>query len=756
MLHKYQIKLCILIACALIVLFNACSVFAATVTVEPNTTRSIHGISDLDRLKYINLSSSGSWYESKVGTRYDYYVNDLEMTFGRNLSIVKGEVDWGSSIHEDTSAPGTVDIPRMISELNPTNNGASATFINDFSPNLNVASHEHAVNVYPDFMDKYTVAGVEADRWLPSNTVAAADLAVNLLKYGFTDLMRPAFYEIRNEPDWRYWSDQKYIDLHTDIHSKAKQENLSTEIGGPCYSVGYFYKNNYQYLSTITDFIDNTSCGLDFYSFHTYDFMHWEGPTASGDFVGRVTSSLPLDGVLDAIVNYTNNNYSKEVGFVFSEQGGYVSDGTGDTVAEDLANHYFPLSTFLGTAWEWEMQKRSIINYIMVNSAISNTMTYMNHPHTVKKAVPFILDESAAWDPTYYASLLVSENFEHPVNNYSESKLIHFYEFFKDVRGRRIKSFVDDPDLQHHAFVDQDKVVLIFNNVSMSTTALNFQINSSDTVDSITLRRLGRNADFTPYLTEQVIADLSNIQIAGLESAVIIIDYANTITQTSEVDEVPYYGDIVSSEILGSSTTTFTVNIPEYDLADYAILRISVGRPAGTDQDIDVVLNGQTLSIPVEDAADRLENDTEYGSLKSIKIDASLLQAVNTVQVSFPDAQGGGVGSVVIRAALDQGSQGIPVTNMAFIEQGGEVCFEAENYDGLEARSDSPNIWTEDTTASGAVGSYMWTVDGQFLPQYPDYTYGTRLLYDINFTTLGDYTVYVRRQCRLELCLGGP
>ncbi|MHC5123605.1 MAG: hypothetical protein ACYSOR_05315, partial [Planctomycetota bacterium] len=61
---------------------------AATVTVEPSITRSIKGISDLNRLKYFNLCSTGSWYESKLNkcelpNRYDYYTHDLEMTFGR-------------------------------------------------------------------------------------------------------------------------------------------------------------------------------------------------------------------------------------------------------------------------------------------------------------------------------------------------------------------------------------------------------------------------------------------------------------------------------------------------------------------------------------------------------------------------------------------------------------------------------------------------------------------------------------------------
>jgi hypothetical protein len=80
-----------------------------------------------------------------------------------------------------------------------------------------------------------------------------------------------------------------------------------------------------------------------------------------------------------------------------------------------------------------------------------------------------------------------------------------------------------------------------------------------------------------------------------------------------------------------------------------------------------------------------------------------------------------------------------------FLEVGGEVCFEAEHYDGLEARLDAPDTWTEDTVKSGAVGSYMWTADGQFTPNFGDYSDATRLFYEIDFTTLGSYTIYVRR-----------
>ena len=87
-----------------------------------------------------------------------------------------------------------------------------------------------------------------------------------------------------------------------------------------------------------------------------------------------------------------------------------------------------------------------------------------------------------------------------------------------------------------------------------------------------------------------------------------------------------------------------------------------------------------------------------------------------------------------------------PEADGPFLEFNGQVCFEAEHYDSVGARSDDPHTWVQDTSVSGAVGSYMWTMDDEFTPATPQYDYGTRMLYDIDFTTMGSYTVYVRRR----------
>jgi len=416
------------------------------IEVYPNTSRAIQGKLRLERAKYFNLAASGTNIEGTIGDQAltDYYFKDLKMTLGRALGMVGSEVSWGNSVFEDPSRPGFTDLTRLINAQNPSNSGASSELMDILGPNQNVAFHDRH-NSYPSFMAQYTKEG--STQSYPVNNEAAAELAATLLEHKFTDWTRPAFYEPVNEPDWRFWSDPRFIEHHTSIQEKVKNAYLPVEVGGPCLSVGYFYKSNFNALSQITDFIDRTQGNLDFYSFHIYDYMSWDDDIF--DFTGSVTSGLPTEGVFDAIANHTMNKFGKQFTYVASEHGGYISDAANREYAlEKLASLYFP-----GSGFTHAMEKRSIADFLAVSSELANTFTFMNHPHIVKKAVPFILLESFGWDPKYYASLLVANNFTDN-GDWVESKRIHFYEFFRDVEGRRIRSFCDDSDIQHHAFVE--------------------------------------------------------------------------------------------------------------------------------------------------------------------------------------------------------------------------------------------------------------------------------------------------------------
>ncbi|MDZ8117432.1 malectin domain-containing carbohydrate-binding protein [Pontiella agarivorans] len=616
--------------------------------IDPEVSVAIGGHLELDRRKFINLSDAGRKFETRTNNdaQETYYIEELGMNFGRELGGAYGTTGWSSAVREDSENPGQVDIAYLTNNLRADNGGSSAWMMDSFNPNLDVATHDRYGSV-PDFMDAWYAEGDSANHLHAVNINAYAEYVAAVLEYGYTDWTRPKTYEIVNEPNWRVWRDQRFADLHTAVKNHVQSNGLDVAVGGPCMSVGYFYKNNYQNFGLDT-FMANTGCDLDFYSFHIYDYMSFD--TNKNDFVGRVSTGLPIEGVLDMVENYALNTHGKTVDMVLSEHGGYIS--TDQEGALDLiADTYFPSNSFAGTVFEWEMKRRSVSEHLAVSSAIANTLAFMNNPHVVRKAVPFILLESAGWNPRYYSTLLVKENFDKNSEVWHESTYVNFFKFFRNVEGRRVRVMLEDPDIQTQAYVSGTKLFILMNNLADRADALALNLPTTG-IETITLRRFGRNTDFTPFFTETQVQTLEGLQIGAREALAIEINYSTGFAEKMRLNEVPYYGDLVRQEFAGSRT--FNVAVPEYAQARSAMLRISVGRDSGLDNDLDVVFNGTPLDVPLEDCADRLDNGSEYGSLKLIPLPANLLQAENTIQVSFPGSGIGGIGSVVIRAALEE------------------------------------------------------------------------------------------------------
>ena len=116
------------------------------------------------------------------------------------------------------------------------------------------------------------------------------------------------------------------------------------------------------------------------------------------------------------------------------------------------------------------------------------------------------------------------------IRSYYESQLIHFYQFFKGVQGRRVKSLTKSLDVQHHAFVDGNKLIIVLNNLANKVEPLKLNLPTTD-VNEISVRRLGRNTDFTPYLTEGVVSTVDGLQLLGREAMVITVTYNSAINQ---------------------------------------------------------------------------------------------------------------------------------------------------------------------------------------------------------------------------------
>ena len=609
---------------------------ASEIRVEPRITRAVQGVSAVERKRYFNLCDNGVGFDKRTNPDvYEQLIRELDVSFGRNLGAIKW---WGSQLTEDPARPGFADLS-VLKQNKPKE--PSARFLKDCGPNLDVAYHGNH-NEYPAYMGKRFKGTSEhhgTPEYIPENLEAASELAAAVLKYGYTDFDRPSLFEPLNEPHWEFFNDPHLADWHLKVMDAVHRETPGVKVGGLCMSVAYFYRDDYRLWTGMKDFMDRTGGRMDFYSFHAYDFSNWK----DGGFRGRIQSGLPLEGVLDLVQNHAVNTFGKEVDVVLSEHGGYVLGGKGlydgEAEAAEIAAKYFPGDTF-----EHEMKKRSIVNTLMLQAVVANTLTFMDHPHVVRKAVPFLIPETWGWGPKYYAQLFVPYNYTdktRPVPTH----LLNFFRFFKGVDGRRVKALCDDPDLQVRAFVGGSRLFLVINNLSPEPETVSMQ---GIDVEKVEMRRLGRNPDFTGRYTEETVATPESLTLAGLEAVLLIADSGRPVEEKSSVNEIVCYGDRTAVPLRDAE---FRIKIPVEKEIDYAVLRIGLTRKAGLRRDPVVMLNGKKLDVPIEDCADRLE-EKEYATTKQIPLHPDDLRAENRVRITFSDGDAGAVGTAVIRVAV--------------------------------------------------------------------------------------------------------
>ena len=607
------------------------------ITVDPTVRRCIGGVSELNRATYFGLCDQGTDFDKRCRSdeRYNWLIKENGITFGRSLGLVKGVERYYKAVRENPERPGYVDVEYLRKRLQSRLKEPGEQFKKDMNGRLEVALHGNH-NAYPSFMGEFSTKQSAKDKKdiLPQNIDAAAEFAAKTLKYKFNDFDRPSFYEPVNEPHWSYFMDQHLAKWHLATLKAVRKEKLDVLVGGPCSSVAYFYKREYGAFKGMKAFIDNTGCGMDFYSFHVYDFVR----DANGEFGGRMTSGLPLESVLDLVQNYTVNTYGKEVDIVVSEHGGYGADELIESMARE---------SFAETGFEWEMKMRSINDFNMVSSLIANTLTFMDHPHTVKKAVPFILLESMAWDPKYYAVIYTPRDYKDE-KDWVPTKKIMFYRLFRDLKGHRVVADSPDPDVQTRAFVDDNKLFVVLNNLSNYSKNIALDLPRSK---EMTIRRFGRNADFTPYLTEKEWCMQEGVDLQARECVLLKLEYRKSVKIRSVVDEKPFYGDRIATAV--EENAEFTVEVDDPGGVKSAVLRIGISRPPDAGHRLNVFLNDRELIVPLEECAQRLV-EKEYASCKLIPLDPAELRKKNTVTVSFPDGRPGSIGAVVIRASREK------------------------------------------------------------------------------------------------------
>lgn len=623
------------------------------VRVYPTIERRIGGISELDREVYFAMCDHGSGFGRRVGSkeRGEYLLDELGATFGRNLAPIKGVAGSPDQTPEDPQRPGHADLDALGERLSKRSRDPLPWFERRVRGRLQVAAHGLS-REYPVYMGEHTTPQAERDNHkhkhvLPGDPVAAAEYAAVALEAGYSDFDRPAFFEPINEPHWSFVSSEQLAAWHTETRRAVQERGLDVKVGGPCLSVAYFYRRGFTAFDGLKEFMANTNGELDFYSFHAYDYLKWDGSS----LVGRVTSGLPLEGVLDLVQAHAVHEYGKEVDLVISEHGGYISGKKGQLNADEVGKLLTAESGKAYEGFERTLYERSVSSHVLVSAAIANTLAFMDHPHVLKKATPFILIESMGWDPHYYSTMYVAHEFTDR-GRWVETRNTDFYKFFRDLKGRRVYVRGGDPDLQVRAFVDGDRLRVVVNNVSNESHPLRITLPAGE---GYSVRRYGRNDDYTPSLSESTVDSLATIEVAPREALLVTAKYAEPIPTRRVVDETPRYGNRIAQQPAEGKPARFVVKTPDDSDVAYATLRFGVTRPTGADPNVVVRINGKRLTVPVEDAVGRLDDgEQEYASTKVVSFDPDWLRPTNRVEVGFPDDDGGAIGAVVIRVGAKQ------------------------------------------------------------------------------------------------------
>lgn len=620
----------------------------ATIRIDPSILRQINGVGELNRQALFPLADPGQGFEQRIQSRdrIQYLLGDLQATFGRQLGPVARFTVWGNGVQEDPDRPGFTDLA-VLRKAAGTPKQASAFLKQLTGTHMDVAAHG-VHNAFPEFMGRNSTelsGKAHHPQTIPENIEAAAELAAEVFAISFTDFDRPRYYEPVNEPHWSFLLEDHIAEWHLATQKAIKARTPEVKVGGPCNSVAYFYRDQFNAFNGVKRFMEMTRGELDFYSFHVYDYFEWDGEK----FTGRVTSGLPLEGVFDFVQNHAANAMGKEVPIVISEHGGYITGHagpSGETLMEQLAGTRMrEVKSF-----EDEIYNRGLTSYVLVSTAINNTLTFMDHPHVIEKAVPFLLPETMGWDPTYYSALYVPRDYKDK-NDWMETRNTDFYKFFRGLKGHRIVAMSDDPDLMTRAFIADDAVRVLISNLADREQIAQIQMPRGKRV---VIRRYGRKADLTPYLTEETLESLDRLVLAPLETVMLIAE-PSSVRASKVVNEKPFYGDKIRVALAGGKPGSFRVSLPAAANLAYATLRISVTRAPEADPNLEVLVNGKKVLVPLEDAADRLTAaGKEYASTKIIPLDVSLLKENNRVLVRFPDNDPGTIGSVVIRAGVKQ------------------------------------------------------------------------------------------------------
>ncbi|OHX67105.1 Ig-like domain-containing protein [Flammeovirga pacifica] len=674
----------------LLLLFIPLGAFAQNVQVDVNLNmvHSVDGISDFGRDRHITVHSASTdrdWdgQEDKL----DYFINDLDVYWGRD----NGSASWKfSDTPEDPNRPNKPDVMAMKTKAESLKSW--------YESKLNAQQYEGkgfmimGTNPHPTYPTlDWGERGKTWHGWQPLEVETSAEWVTEYLDLYFAKSNGdkgeplPDYWEVINEPDmemmvggksWIYATSQEKLWEYHNLVAEGVKNRLGAKapkIGGMTWGMHDFYwkdginrvaDNQYEkwfsddlmpYLqemtaSTVNDnrtddwyqwdvmwqgFIDNCGDNMDFYGIHIYDWS--VGETGKG----VVRTGGHVEAMLDMLEWYDIEKFGYKKDIVLSEFGavsGWINDQ--------------------------EMERKAWENLRPFNGMF---MQFLERPSHVVYSMPFA-PVKAEWGDvrdangnvtTRYGSVLM-DRVDPNCTAYDAScewvwsDFVKWYELWRDVDGTRIDTKATDRDIQVDAYVDQNKVYLIVNNLQFdeATVDLNLFDTKATKVQSVEKRYMyfDENIGTTGgvALDETLLKTApGTLTISGGGTVILVYHLENNLELDQTSVEEKYMGLALNQgttsiggllfrkEVPGRTPMTTNINNVVVPSKGEATLRFSGKFPENALVPAYITVNGNNLDYDTDWRGEYKDSRNFWFGTMEVDVPVEYLQENNEVVIEI-------------------------------------------------------------------------------------------------------------------------
>ena len=670
------------------------SAISQTVTINHKTQRYLGSTTDLDRTKFFTFHDTG---------------NDTEQAaFRSQYNVTGGRGFWGPYSYSNSkgNAVGTYPAPKTQS-----------TSVRNVSRYITT---EHPASAFKD--------GVDA--------VKAADWAVEYFKNYVDDSGRPEFFEPMNEPfvhakdfytgGWNL-SEENRIRLqmakfYNEIGARFKSTPELTKMKMVGYSAAYpsMEINDFGHWNdNMKMFMDQAGSNMDAFSTHLYDGINVTGQDSK-------RSGSNSEAILDLIESYSFIKWGVVKPHAISEYGA-IEKGYGDNYS-DIAS----------------VQTVGSINHILFNLLEREDRMLISIPFITGKAT-WHINAANNYQP-YQAVLWKPTNIGQPVvAGWEYTPRIYFFELWKDVIGKRVDINTDNPDIQVQAFVNSNKVYVAVNNLDSVTRTVNLDFaNGLTGFQNVKIKALKIYDSTMPSFTTNTLTAAPNrIALIAGETAVLEYTFSSAISFNNAIRSKKYYPTNYLQPIAANSAINFSFNGVTTGAAGKANLRMSISRKHNVSKTPVIKVNGTTVATPTNwKGYDQANRDDFFGTI-DVPVPMSLIQANNTVSITFPDA-GGRVASLILNVEKYDSVPTTGQTPFGAVAATVPGLIQAENFD----LGGQGVAYFDTTTANLGNSGTIRTSDAVDIVTAPNgyavgYTAtGEWMEYTVNFNTTQKYDFY--------------